>query len=67
MLKQIILNKLNNQHNKPNPTFKYVNNYTGELSNYPLLENLYVILYHPFPIKHIIPYITKWVKHNPYK
>lgn len=60
-LKSKINNKLNNQH--LNQTFKFINNYTGEISNYPLLENIYLILFIPHNKEFSkLTYILGWRK-----
>ena len=63
-LKHKLQNKLNNQHKGLSHTYKYINNYTGELSNHPILETIYTLLYTRTPIKTKLAYGFNWVNHK---
>lgn len=60
-LKQKIQIKLHSQ-NISTTVFKYINNYTGEISNYPNLENILVLLTHPNKKFNKLKYIFSWRK-----
>lgn len=60
-LKSKIQTKLNSQ-DIHTTIFKYINNYTGEISNYPILENIIVILNPSTKEFSKLTYIFSWRK-----
>ena len=60
-LKQKIEIKLHSQ-NISTTVFKYINNYTGEISNYPNLENIFVMLTHATKGFSKLKYVLSWRK-----
>lgn len=60
-LKSKIQTKLNSQ-NIHTDIFKYINNYTGEISNYPILENIICILTSTTKEFSKLTYIFSWRK-----
>ena len=60
-LKSKIQTKLNSQ-NIHTTIFKYINNYTGEISNYPILENIICILSPTTKEFSKLTYILNWRK-----
>ena len=60
-LKSKIQTKLNSQ-NIHTTVFKYINNYTGEISNYPILENIICALNPTTKEFSKLTYILSWRK-----
>ena len=60
------LQKYLTKHNSLNTTtkFRYVNNTTAELTNTPIIETLYTILYTTTPLKFKLTYMFNWKKHS---
>ena len=65
MLKTILENYYNKHNNlTPNTTYRYLNKSTYEVTNTPICDTIWTILYTPTPLKFKLSYMFMWKKHS---
>lgn len=53
---------LNNQNRDITKPTKYINNYTGEITNHPLLESIRIYINFDWPLKEALKHLFSWKK-----